>query len=337
MFICVETTGSEDVDPDERLGDLLGGFVGTQLLYVVTELGVADALGEGAQSIEALAQRLNVVPHVLYRFLRALATYGVFEQDAAGEFRNTPASELLRRDADSGWRDYAIVYGCVYRAFAEALPAARTGENMFSRVHGVDWWTWLERNPEIGSTFNRAMQAGAQGRIELISRFAWHDGETVVDVGGGNGTLVIELLQRQSQLRGVVFDLPEVAAEAEARVKTTGLSDRCRVIPGSFFDEVPPGGDVYLLAKVLHDWDDAAAIRILTMVRAAAPDHARLLVIDSVVPAGNSPHPSKALDLVMLSLVDGRERGEDEWRGLLEAGGFRPVSIGDGLVQAVPK
>ena len=219
----METTGADDVDVDERLGNLLGGFVGTQLLYVVTELGVADALVEGAQPIEALASRLNVVPHVLYRFLRALATYGVFEQDAAGAFRNTPASERLRRDDDSGWRDYAIVYGHVYRAFAEALPAVRTGENMFSRVYGVDWWTWLERNPEIGSTFNRAMQAGAQGRIELISAFPWQDGETVVDVGGGNGTLLIELLQRQIQLRGVVFDLADVAVEASARIETAGL------------------------------------------------------------------------------------------------------------------
>ena len=302
----------------------------------MTELGVADALGDGAQSIEALAEQLNVVQHVLYRFLRCLATHGVFEQDAAGEFKNTPASELLRQDDDSGWRDYAIVYGSVYRAFAEALPAARTGENMFSRVHGVDWWSWLERNPELGSTFNRAMQAGAQGRIEQLNPVAWNDGESVVDVGGGNGTLVIELLQRQPGLMGVVFDLPEVAVEADARVKAAGLSDRCRVTSGSFFDEVPSGGDVYLLAKVLHDWDDAAATRILEKIRAAAPDHARLLVIDSVVPAGNSPHPSKRLDLVMLTLVDGRERSEDEWRQLLEAGGFRPVSIGEGLVQAVP-
>ena len=154
---------------DEQLGNLLGGFAGTQLLYVVAELGVADALGAGAQRIEALASRLNVVPHVLYRFLRALATYGVFEQDTGGAFRNTPASDKLRRDDDSGWRDYAIVYGNIYRAFAEALPAVRTGENMFSQVHGIDWWTWLEGNPEIGSTFNRAMQAGAQARIENIS------------------------------------------------------------------------------------------------------------------------------------------------------------------------
>ena len=331
----MQGTGA-DVDPDERLGELLGGFVGTQLLYVVSELGVADALGERRCSLEALAERVNVVPHVLYRFLRVLATYGVFEQDAAGEFGNTPASKLLRRDDGSGWRDYAIVYGSVYRALAEALPAARTGENMFARVHGVDWWTWLGRNPEIGATFNRAMQAGAEGRVELVAGLAWQAGETVVDVGGGNGALVIELLRRHTQLSGIVFDLPEVAAEAEARVETAGLSNRCRVLPGSFFDEVPTGGDVYLLAKVLHDWDDDAAARILNIVRAAVPENGRLLVVDSVVPAGNSPHPAKVIDLVMLSLVDGRERDEDDWRQLLEACGFQPVQIADGLIQAVP-
>ena len=332
----MQRAGSEDVDPDERLGELLGGFVGTQLLYVATELGVADELAEGPCTIEALAERVEAVPHVLYRFLRALATYGVFEENAARTFRNTNASELLRRDDGSGWRDYAIVYGSVYRAFAEALPAARTGENMFSRVHNIDWWTWLDRHPDIGETFNRAMQAGAQGRIELISGLAWHDGETVVDVGGGNGTLVIELLQRHPQLNGVVFDLPDVADAAAARVASAGLSGRCRVVRGSFFEEVPTGGDVYVLAKVLHDWDNDTATLILDKVRAAVPEHARLLIIDSVVPAGNSPHHAKMIDLVMLSLVDGRERDEGEWRQLLGAGGFQPVEIADGLIQAVP-
>ena len=335
MFIPMRSN-APDVDPDEQLGQVLGGFVGTQLLYVVAELGVADALGGEALRIDVLAERVNVVPHVLYRFLRALATFGVFEEDAAGRFANTPASALLREGDESGWREYAILYGTVYRAFGEALSTARTGENMFSRVHGVDWWTWLERNPEFGALFHRAMQAGAQGRIDRIAGLAWQDGETVVDVGGGNGTLVIELLQRHPQLRGVVFDLPEVAAEAEARVRAAGLSDRCRVVRGSFFDDVPAGGDVYLLAKVVHDWNDAAAERILDKVRAAVPTHGRLLILDFSVPVGNSAHPAKMIDLVMLALVDGRERNEGEWRQLLEACRFHPVQIADGLIQATP-
>ena len=221
-----------------------GGFVGTQLLYVVCELGVADELAQGPCLIDALAERMGAIPHVRYRFLRALATYGVFEEDAARSFRNTAASELLRREDVSGWCDFALVYGGVYQACAEALPAARTGENMFSRVHGVDWWTRLERNPDLGETFNRAMQAGAQGRIDLISGLAWQDGETIVDIGWGNGTLVIELLQRHPRLSGVVFDLPEVADAAAEHVAGAGLSDRCRVVAGSFASRTtafPPG------------------------------------------------------------------------------------------------
>ena len=332
----MKTAGTADVDPNDQLGALLGGFVGTQLLYVVAELGVAEELLAGPCEVEVLAERVGAVPQVLYRFLRALAAYDVFEEDAGRTFKNTAASELLQRDDESGWRDYAIVYGSVYRAFAEALPAVRTGENMFSRVHGLDWWTWLDQNAVAGSTFNRAMQAGAQERIELISGLAWRDDETVVDVGGGNGTLVIELLRRHPHLSGVVLDLPDVADEADSRVASAGMSDRCRVVRGSVFDEVPAGGDVYLLAKVLHDWDNDAATRILKRVRAAAPDHARLLIIDLVVPTGNSPHPSKTIDLVMLSLVNGCERNEEEWRKLLEAGGFRPTDITDGLIQAAP-
>lgn len=336
MFVAVDAAGAEDLGPDERLGTLLGGFAGTQLLFVVAELRVADELAEGPCTIDSLADRVGAVPDVLYRFLRVLATYGVFEEDAAGSFRNTPASELLRQQDGSGWRDFAIVYGSVYRAFGEALSAARTGENMFSRVHKLDWWTWLEQNPQAGQTFNRAMQAGAQGRIERIVDLVWQGNETVVDIGGGNGTLVIELLRRHPYLNGVVFDLPDVADQADTRVADAALSDRCSVVRGSFFDEVPTGGDVYVLAKILHDWDNDAATKILNNVRSAAPDHARLLVIDSVVPAGNAPHPSKAIDLVMLSLVNGRERSEGEWRQLLEAGGFEPVDITDGLIQAAP-
>jgi hypothetical protein len=250
-------------DPDEVLSELLFGFLGTQLLYVVSELGIADLIDSEPETIDVLASRAGASPDVLYRFLRALAALGVFTQIEGRAFAQTSTSALLRRDSGSGWHEFTIVYGSVYRAFAEALPAVKTGENMFERASGSGWWEWLAARPELGSAFNRAMQAGAQARIAALRDFPWQEVDTVIDVGGGNGTLVIGLLDQHPQLRGVVFDLPEVAEAASVRVAEASLSDRCAIEKGSFFERVPRGGDVYLLAKVLHDWDDDDAVKIL--------------------------------------------------------------------------
>jgi hypothetical protein len=329
-------SGVTSVDPDDVLRDLLFGFLGTQLLYVVAELGIADFIEAEPQPIDVLATRAEAVPDVLYRFLRALASLGVFEEVEGPAFAHTPASLLLRRDAESGWRDFAIVYGEVYRAFAEALPAARTAENMFERAAGSDWWGWLDGHPELGATFNRAMQAGAQARLAALAHVPWEDVQTVVDVGGGNGTLVLGLLEQHAHLHGVIFDLPEVAAAASARLAETPLGARCTVEAGSFFERLPTGADVYLLAKVLHDWDDAAAVEILKSVRAAASSNSRLLVLDSVLTTDARPHAAKVLDLVMLALVNGRERTSTQWTRLLAAGEWAPVAIRDGLIEARP-
>jgi O-methyltransferase domain/Dimerisation domain len=324
------------VDPADLLGDLLFGFLGTQLLYVVAELGIADFIEDEPQAIDVLATRAEAVPDVLYRFLRALASLGVFEEVEGPAFAHTQTSLLLRRDAGSGWRDFAVVYGQVYRAFAEALPAARTGENMFHRGAGSDWWRWLAQHRDMGDAFNRAMQAGAQGRLAALADFPWEDVKTVVDVGGGNGTLILGLLEEHAHLRGVIFDLPEVAAAASARLAEMSVGARCTVEAGSFFERVPVGADVYLLAKVLHDWDDTAAVEILKSVRAAASTNSRLLVLDSVVTTDAGPQRAKVLDLVMLALVNGRERTSTQWMRLLAAGEWAPVAIRDGLIEACP-
>ncbi len=218
---------------------MLFGFIGTQLLYVVSELGIADLIGGEPETVEALALRAGASPDVLYRYLRALAALGVFAEIEERAFVQTPTSKLLRCDSGSGWHEFTIVYGSVYRAFAEALPAVRSGENMFERASGTGWWEWLETRPELGAVFNRAMQAGAQARISVLSDFPWHEVETVVDVGGGNGTLIIGLLEQHPHLHGVIFDLQEVALAASARVAGASLGDRCSVEKGSFFEWVP--------------------------------------------------------------------------------------------------
>lgn len=321
-------------DPDEVLGGLLFGFLGTQLLYVVSELGIADLIGEDPETVEALASRAGASSDLLYRYLRALSTLGVFAETDGRAFSHTPASELLRRDSGSGWHEFTIVYGSVYRAFAEALPAVSSGENMFERASGSGWWVWLAKRPELGTAFNRAMQAGAQARISALGDFPWHDVKTVVDVGGGNGTLIIGLLEQHPHLRGVIFDLPEVAGAASARVAEASLDDRCSVEEGSFFERVPEGGDVYLLAKVLHDWDDDDALQILQRVRAAASAHTRLLVLESLITSDSHSRSTKLLDLVLLALVNGRERTPDEWTQLLARAGWLTTSIEHGLIEA---
>jgi hypothetical protein len=316
-----------------HLWELMRGGLVVQALRVAAELGVADELAGGPRPVRELAEGSGVNADALHRFLRALASEGVFAETEPGVFANTEESQLLRRDAD--WHAFAHFFGGVWNAaLLEAPHAVRTGEDTFARVFGVGWWQWLTARPEETALFDRAMQGGAGHRVERLADLPWKD-ETVVDVGGGNGTLLIELLRRHESLRGIVFDLPEVAREAEGRVAAAGLADRIDVVAGSMFDGVP-AGDAYVLAVVLHDWDDGGAARILAQVRAAAPAHARVLIADSVIPPGNDPHGAKWLDLLMLVLNRGRERTEDDWHALLERSGFRAERIEDGLVEARP-
>jgi hypothetical protein len=171
------------------------------------------------------------------------------------------------------------------------------------------------------------MEGDHAEQAERLAALEWREDETVVDVGGGTGKLLRDLLERKPELRGIVFDLPEAGRHE------TALGDRITFVSGSFFEQVPEG-DAYLLSKILHDWDDERAAAVLHTVRAAAPDEARLLVLDSVVPPGNDPAGVKWLDLLMLVLQRGRERTESDWRALLDGAGFRIEQIEDGLIQA---
>jgi hypothetical protein len=321
-------------DPAPDVSFLLRGMMMTQALRVVAEFEIADALGDGSMSVDHLASAVRVDADSLRRFLRALATEGIFAEEGPGCFRNTPASDLLRQPG--ALHDFALLFGRqIYDAFAAAPDVVRSGEPGFTRVHGMPWWTWLAQNPEESRLFNRAMQGQAASRIELLAGQSWRGDETVVDVGGGNGTLLIELLLRHEGLRGVVFDLPDVADEARVRVTEAGLKERCDVVGGSFFEDDVPAGDVYVLSIVLHDWDDERAAAILRNVRSGAPPGASLLILESVVDPQN-PGANAWRDLLMLVLVGGRERTESEWRTLLDRTSLRPVRIADGLIEAVP-
>jgi hypothetical protein len=313
-----------DRPPEALLWDLLRGALTTRALAVVADLHVAGALAEGPRAVKDVAREVGADSDTLHRLLRALASDGVFAEDEPGIFRNTAASEVLRRG--EGWDDFAHLFGGIWHRAAGELDAG-SGEPTFPRLFGTDFWSWLAAHPDDRAAFDRAMVQGWESRVERLSNVDWRGDELVVDVGGGNGSLLIALLERRPGLRGIVFDLPETNRDEAA------LGDRIEFVAGSFFDSVPHG-DVYILSTILHDWDDERAAAILRTIRAAAQGDTRLLVIESVIQPGNEPDGAKWLDLLMLALFAGRERDEAQWRRLLERAGFEPVSIEDGLIEA---
>jgi hypothetical protein len=305
------------------LWDMLRGALVTRALALAADLRIADELAAGPQHVDELARRTGADATTLHRVLRALASDGAFAEVERGVFRNTEISELLR--AGTGWGEFAHLFGGVWHGVAGGLDV--TGEPSFPRLHGSDFWAWLAEHPGERVAFDRAMVQGWESRVERLGRVPWRGDETVVDVGGGNGSLLIEFLRDRSGMRGIVFDLPETVRNEAA------LGDRIDFAEGSFFDFVPEG-DAYVLSTVLHDWGDAEATAILRTIRRHATDGARLVVLDAVIPAGNDPDGSKWLDLLVLGLLGGRERDEKDWRSLLEATGFEIDAIEDGLVQA---
>jgi hypothetical protein len=315
-----------DVAPEELLWNMLRGALVTKALGVVADLGVADALAEGPRPVAELAREVGADPDVLHRLLRALASDGVFAEDAHGVFANTEASELLRRDGN-GWHEFAHLFGGVFLETAGTLDP-RSGTATFPRAFGTDFWSWLADRPQERAIFDRAMAGGKERTAGRLAELEWRRGETVVDVGGGNGALLRALLERRPELRGVVFDLPETDRDEAF------FGDRLEFVSGSFFERVPEG-DAYVLSGILHDWDDESALSILRTIRAAAPDHARLILNESVVPPGNEPDGAKWLDLLMLVLASGRERDESQWRTLLTEAGFRAEQVESGLIRAV--
>jgi hypothetical protein len=311
--------------PEAVLWDFLRGATMTKALGIVADLHIAEALADGPRHVDELAREAGVDADALHRLLRALASDGVFAEEEPGVFGNTPASEPL---LDGDWAAFAHLFGGVfYRAVADLDRATRTGAETFPETFGDDFWPWLGAHADERVLFDRAMAGGKDQRAERLAELEWRDGETVVDVGGGNGALLLGLLRRRPGLRGIVFDLPETDRDEDA------LGPDIEFVAGSFFERVP-AGDAYVLSAILHDWDNERATAILETIRAAAPPGARLLVTESVIPPGNEPEGAKWLDLLMLVIAGGRERTEPEWRALLEGSGFEPVRIENGMIEA---
>ncbi|MEV0054864.1 methyltransferase [Saccharopolyspora shandongensis] len=312
--------------PAVRMYEMLYSSLVSQLLIAVAELGVADAIHGEPTHVDDIAARVDADADSLYRGLRALASVGVFTEVEHRVFDLTPLAATLRSDGEGSMRALARYVGLPerQRSFGALAYSLRSGRPAFEHVHGRGWWAHFADHPELAKLFNDAM--GSMARMVNSAMLEAYDLTGVrhlVDVAGGQGHLVATILARYPEMTAEVFDLPRVVPEAEEVLRTAGLSDRAKCVGGDFFDSVPAGGDVYVLSWTIHDWKDEDAISILRNIRAAMSPESKLLVIDEVLPPGDTPHFGKFEDIVMLSLLSGHVRTEPELTALFEKAGLR--------------
>jgi SAM-dependent methyltransferase len=306
---------------------IVGSWV-TQAIYVAAEIGIADLLASGPRTAGELAQETGAHGASLYRVIRALASIDVFREDDQGRFSLTPLGNLLASDAPGSKRSLARMAGAeFYRSWGSLLSSVETGGAAFDKVFGKPFFHYMNANPDRWRIYDDAMTGIHDSEtLPVLDAYDFAPFRTVVDVGGGNGLALAALLGRHPGVRGVLFDLPAVAARSREVVASCGVSDRMRFVGGDFFDSVPVSGDAYLLRHVLHDWDDDEAVAILKNCRVAMRPGGRVLVVETVIPSGNEPCFGKWLDLMML-VVGGRERTKEQYAELFSAAGLRLTSV----------
>jgi hypothetical protein len=320
------TAARPAASPVEVIMNMALGYLLSRSLHVATELGIADLLSDGPQTVEELAARTGAHRESLYRLLRTLAAQGVFAEDEYGRFVTTPASALLRQDV---MRDGVLLCGEVtgdgswWNAVGALRHSILTGEPAFIHQHGMGFFDYARNRPECSQWFDRGMANFAAAENPAIAAaYDYSQFNHIVDAGGGQGGLLAEILRLHPAVHATLFDLPGVIRNP-AFLKAETFADRWTTVGGDFFQSVPAGADAYLLKRILHDWSDEQCLRILRSCRAAMNDHARLLVIDAVIPASNAPHPGKVMDILMMVFAAGRERTEQEFRDLFTPAGLR--------------
>ena len=323
-----------DSSPSAAMLQIMTGFRVSRATHVAAKLGIADLLKDGPKSSEELAQLTDTHAPSLYRVMRALASAGVFGQDEQGRFTLTPVAATLRSDVPNSLRALAIMNLGEerYQAWGDLMHSVRTGEIAFNRVFGMGLWEYYSQHPEQAKIFDESMANFiAAHNAAVLASYPFSAIDTLVDVGGGNGSFIISALQANPRMKGVLFDLPHVAEQARKRIADAGLAERCEIIGGDILASVPEGGTAYILSQVIHDWDDDRAIAILESCHRAMKDKAKLLLVERILPARaeQSVALQRAfmLDVHMMATTGGRERTEAEYRALLDTAGFRMTKV----------
>jgi SAM-dependent methyltransferase len=309
---------------------LVTGYWISQAVGVAARLGVADHLANGPRTCEELAREVGADPKALYRVMRLLASIGVFSQPASGSFELTALGDTLRSDTPGSVRNFAITETAPghWLPWGRLEESVRTGQPVARAALGMELFEWYGQNSEEAGFFNAAMgNLSALAADELVRVFDFSAVRKVVDVGGSHGVLLTSILRANPATHGILFDLPHVIATAGEGIAAQGLSERCDLKSGDFFEAVPEGGDLHLLKQILHDWDDEQAMQLLRNCHRSLAPGGTVLIVEMVIPSDNQPNLGKAMDLNMLVLLGGRERTEEEFRHLLSRAGFRLTRV----------
>ncbi len=314
--------------PRQQMLQMITSYWSATSIHVAAKLRLADHVKDAPQTADTLAMLTGTQPQALYRLLRALSSVGIFEEDADGRFGLTPMAECLL-DMHGSQRAVALMMGDEhYRSWGELLYCVQTGKPGFDHVYGKPIFDWLSEHPEEAKIFDAAM-TGFHGpeTQAMIEAYDYAGINMLVDVGGGNGTVISAVLKKNPAMNGILYDLPNVIDRAKKNLADAGLASRCETIAGSFFESAPAGGDAYQMRHIIHDWTDEQCHTILTHIRKVIPKSGKLLVIEMVIKPRNEPQPAKWLDLNMLVLPGGKERTEAEYRVMYAKAGFELTRI----------
>lgn len=309
----------------QRMLQVIGHHWLSCCLYVAARLNIADHLASGPKSISDLANTTGSDAPSLYRVLRALVSEGIFQEPEKDIFALTPDAMGLVADAPGTMKHFILAeLGEFYNPWGQLLHSVQTGEPAFNHYYKMDLWQFYASHAEEGANFMQAMTRLTQYTDKaIVETYDFSAFNTIIDVGGGNGALLMSILKNNPQLHGTVFDAPYVVEKTNIAISENNLDDKCDAQGGDFFEFVPAGADAYIMKYILHDWHENDAIRLLRNCANAMKKGSKLLAVDAVIPENSDPHPGKFMDINMLVATGGRERTESEFRHLFEKSGLR--------------
>ncbi|MCY9515888.1 methyltransferase [Paenibacillus apiarius] len=336
---------SKQLNDSERLLRMFAGSLISQTVYAVTELRIPDLLAEGPRTCQELAALTQTEASMLYRTMRFLCDEDIFRETEEQTFELGPLGPLLRSDMPDSLYAHALMYGQPWHSqpAGHFLESLTKGISAFEVKYGTNVFSYLAKHPEAELIFQNSMTAYSRSIIpSILSAYDFSPFDTVVDIGGGHGILMEQLLTSCTQAKGIVFDQPAVIEGTTQFMKQSGLEERCVCVGGNFFEAVPEGGDAYMMKHIIHDWSDEESVSILSNCRSVMKKDGKLLLFEIVLGSGNEAHFGKLLDMEMLAMSTGKERTQAEYERLFQQSGFRlnrivPTSTHVSIIEGVPK